>query len=596
MIVLALLAAAGLACNLGNVSGAGGGSNLDASVAVSPDTEPIRVALTLDQSHSASAEIGPAGGTLKATGGDGSTFTLEVPPDALSLAVKINMTPILSMDGIPWKSEGLVAVQLEPDGQTFAAPVKLIIQPAEDIPIGEIVPVGATGPDKDLYMPMVDPGSSGLTLDLEHFSSAGASKGLLADTEPWRQRLGGDVETRLSSVASEELMTILQAGARGEDTAKALDDLWGWLIPTWKQYVLDPRLAASKDSCAEARLAIETARSMEALMARWHRSEDIGIHWADLYPGTAQICLQEEYELCRDQHIIHRILDVLVDTERQSTLAGISTTVTGELPSNPTEMDQILAQGWDLARKCLTFELQFESTVDMGTGDGSFTSSVESTVEIQLDPSTALFDENGQRTSGLTGTADLTNTDYEFRPNHCSATGITGGGTFQVLSLNWTSAPPDDFYPYGHVTAIHLTYDPGNTSESAKVNCTGAAEVTLPPAPMWTMAYEALHLDELGSTSGAGPAPSIPDLGSLLGGSGLSGIPGLPGGSVIPGTDSQGASGSSASNSGSGMSFTATEWAVRGGELFAQKEWQTSVTMTTKGTEEGSFKLYHKPQ
>jgi hypothetical protein len=35
---------------------------------------------------------------------------------------------------------------------------------------------------------------------------------------------------------------------------------------------------------------------------------------------------------------------------------------------------------------------------------------------------------------------------------------------------------------------------------------------------------------------------------------------------------------------------------VRGGDLFAQKEWSQSVNLETTGTEDGSFKLYHKPQ
>ena len=38
------------------------------------------------------------------------------------------------------------------------------------------------------------------------------------------------------------------------------------------------------------------------------------------------------------------------------------------------------------------------------------------------------------------------------------------------------------------------------------------------------------------------------------------------------------------------MTFTTPRWAVREGELFTQKEWQTSLTMTTR-TEEGPFKL-----
>jgi hypothetical protein len=202
------------------------------------------------------------------------------------------------------------------------------------------------------------------------------------------------------------------------------------------------------------------------------------------------------------------------------------------------------------------------------------------------------LDPTGQLVLEMTGSGPLNNTDYEFKPKNCSATGITGGGTFQVLGLTWVDAPPDSNYPYGHVTAIHLTYDPGKTSESAKVECNGAQPVTIPPAPMWTMAFEALHMGELSGTS-AGAAPPALSLSGILSGAGVPAIPGLPGGSNAAGPSQ---SGSGETNTGSGMTFTTTGWAVRGGDLFAQKEWQTSVTMTTTGTEDGSFKLYHKPQ
>jgi hypothetical protein len=260
-------------------------------------------------------------------------------------------------------------------------------------------------------------------------------------------------------------------------------------------------------------------------------------------------------------------------------------------------MDQVEAEGWDLARKCLTFELQFESTAAMSTGDGSYTSKVEATIKVEMvAPGEMQTDAVGRIINLIQGSGPLDNTDFEFKPKRCSATGITGGGTFQAVSLDWQAAPPDGNYPYGHVKAIHLTYDPGNTSESVRVSCSGRPTVTQPPQPLWTMAFEALHMSELSGTSAAGAGPSIPDLGSLLGGSGIPSLPGLPGASNLPALGGETQPGSGGSNPGSGMNFTTTGWAVRGGELFAQKEWQTSVAMTTTGTEEGSFKLYHKPQ
>jgi len=72
----------------------------------------------------------------------------------------------------------------------------------------------------------------------------------------------------------------------------------------------------------------------------------------------------------------------------------------------------------------------------------------------------------------------------------------------------------------------------------------------------------------------------------------MPGLPQLPGGGQSQG----GQGGSDQSSQDNGPTFLAKEWAVRGGELFASKQWQNSVNLTTTGTEEGSFKLYHKPQ
>lgn len=580
---IGVLAAAALACNLLRTPGAG--SRFDASVAVNPGTEPIPVSLTLDQGHAASAEIGPDGGTLSATSADGTRFTLEVPPNALVETVQVSMIPITKMEGIPWGSDTVDAVQLEPDGQTFYSYVNLTIQPLVDLPANQVIPVGASGPGHDLYMPIIDPKSTALVLELDHFSSAGATKGLLADTEPWRQRLGGDVETRLQSIMGREIAQARQNLASGNQAPLFDPEFLAWFITTWKKEVLQPRLDAAGESCAAGRLAIETVLKMYRVQALLGDETDLGANVSDLLPTVGRVCIKEEYELCRDQHIVHRILPVLIGLARQDELLGMHDLE--QAATHTSDMDQVEVEGWDLARKCLQFELQFESSATLGTGDGSFTSKVEANVKIQLDPT-------GQQQLELKGSGSLDNTQYDFNPNLCTATGITGGGWFQVFQVTWVDAPPDSGHPYGHVTAIHLTFDPGNTSESAKVSCSGAAPVTVPPSPMWTMAFEALHMDDLTGTPG-GQAPPL-DLGSILSGTGIGGLPGLPG---APGASSSSAAGQDSgqgSEQGSGMTFTAKEWAVRGGELFAQKEWKTEVNMTTVGNEEGSFKLYHKPQ
>jgi len=550
----------------------------DANIAqaVDPNTKPIQVTTTLDDSHSATAIIGPNGGKLSAAGADGTRFTLEIPPKALEETIEVSMTPITAMDGLPWKSGPMAAVQLEPDGQTFYDYVTLTIEPATDIPVDQVIPIGASGADHSAYIPNLDPKSKVIKLKLDHFSSAGATKGLLADIEPWRQRLGGDVEARLQSIIAAEIARERQAALMGQDNPTD-PAFWDYIEKTWKQYVLNPRLAAAGDNCAAGRLAIQTVLGMERQFQLGGLPFSSGVDWADLLPKVAKVCVKEEYELCRDQHIIHRIIPVILGLARQNELLSVHDEGQ-DASALAAAMGQIEAQGWDLARKCLQFELDFQSTAKMATADGSYTSTMEATVKIELNLDTFK----------LEGTSELTNTDFSMKPKKCTAVTTPGGGTFKVISVDPIAAPPDASHPYGYVKALHLTYAPGNSSEKVTEKCPQGT-VNYPPMHLWTLAYEALHSME---TAGSGPGNSAaPDIGSILGGMGISNLPSVPGMPQLPG---QGGSGQASQDNG--PTFTATQWAVRNGELFAQKEWSLSVNLKTTGTEDGSFKLYHKPQ
>ena len=149
-----------------------------------------------------------------------------------------------------------------------------------------------------------------------------------------------------------------------------------------------------------------------------------GVNWLDLLPKVAKVCIQEEYELCRDQHIIHRMIPVLLGLGRQNELLGVHDE--GQDASGvAAALAQVEAEGWDLARKCLHFELEFKSTAKMATVDGSYTSTMEAIVKIDLNIDTFT----------LEGSGELINTDFSMKPKKCSAITTPGGGTFNVVSL-----------------------------------------------------------------------------------------------------------------------------------------------------------------
>lgn len=212
------------------------------------------------------------------------------------------------------------------------------------------------------------------------------------------------------------------------------------------------------------------------------------------------------------------MIPVVLGMARQFELMGIH-----DDPSE-TALNQLEAQGWDLARKCLHFELQFKSTETMSTVDGKYNVTAEATVPIEL---------SADILSGLTGSADLIPSDFSTKVQNCSFQTTLGNGTFKVVSLVFIDAPPDSAHPYGYVKAIHLTYSPGSDTEVTTETCPRVPPVTYPPMHLWSIGYQAMHImDMAGGDQGVGN--SLPNIGSLLGGLGISNLPSVPGMPQLP--------------------------------------------------------------
>jgi hypothetical protein len=540
----------------------GGSGSEDVSEALDPETQPVTVTTTVDNSRAVSAMIGPAGGSLTATGADGSRYVLEVPADALVVETEITMTPIESMVGLPL-DDGLAAgVQLEPEGMSFYDFVTLTIEPAEVIPVDQQLPIGTSGETGAVYIPMIDSDPDAIRLLLMHFSSAGVSKGYAADLGPVRQRLGGDAEARIRSLMTQEMARARQAGEDPDSaTLAALDKLF-------RDQVLKPRIAAAGESCAAGRLAQET-------ILGYGRQSDLmvlGYNWEqamkDIAAKVGSKCVREEYELCRDEHIVHRMIPVLLGLNRENQL----------MPGGG--LDTVIAEAEDLTRKCLTFELEFESTARMESGDDYNESEMESKIEITY--------EVGSMPPVVTGSSALVNLNYEVSDpgGACRTTGNRGGGTFEVSDLHFVVDVVDEDDRVGYVKDVLLTYAPGISTETITASCSGMT-FTTPPAAIWSNTYMGVHQSEIGSSGGqegAGDQPppipklTIPQIESLM----QSGAP---------------PTGLGVEDAGPGATYTTKGWQVKGGELFAEKEWDLSIGAGEgQMTEEGSFKLYHRPE
>ncbi len=490
LVMIALVACGGTTAPAGSPSpgNSSAGSSPDTSPSPGPagdlgtlawifeaPTDAIDVVVTLDAGKKVEAVVPAEGGTVSATGADGTVYSLDIPKDALPTETTIGLTPVTKLDGMPFGGEPTYAVQLSPDGLFLYNVAVLTITPARAIPMDEQLMFGYREDGKTLTLapPVVD--SSEIKIQVDHFSGNGVTQGTLADIEPLRRELGGDVEERMRTAVSRELAENRRAQLAGQpfelpDFEAAFEE--------FEVQVVQPRVAAAGESCAAGRLAIETVLYLERLRQLSGHSQ--GGAPFDNYPGLvsdgARLCILEEFELCVEDHVIHRMARVWRSYERQNALAPYV--------RMPLVDDAVLREARELTIKCLTFDLKFESTGTATFADYGYDSTVTSNVTLRFNP-----DEDK-----ISGDATLVNEEFEFR-SPCGGTSTTGDGTFKVGNLKILTAGADAL---DQEVGFLMSYLPGATSERATIKiCGSTGSLPLPNFGGWTDAFLVTHQAEL---------------------------------------------------------------------------------------------------
>ncbi len=192
----------------------------------------------------------------------------------------------------------------------------------------------------------------------------------------------------------------------------------------------------------------------------------------------------------------------------------------------------------DRLRKCLTFELKFESHVDMvGDRGGRYQGTAESTIRLQLDPADLT----------IKGRGPLNLVSARWEVPGCSTHTTTAPGTFEVFKLEFAflrRIQTDEVV----VQDLRLVYNPGGddatrATETTTLSCPGLRPVTI-PGPFWLPGYAVPRQSELSTPEG----------------------------------------------------FVASGWHIQGGQEYARKEWTMRGQAAAAITESGHFVLYHRPE
>ncbi|MFN2479898.1 MAG: hypothetical protein ABR554_00245, partial [Pyrinomonadaceae bacterium] len=165
-----------------------------------PSTPPapsnaLTVAAITAQGSSVTQTVPPDGGSLSATAPDGTRFTLTIPKGALSEPQAITLTPVASIQRLPFAGGLVAAAQIAPEDVSLVKTPTLLIEPRAPVPAGEqssFVSFAYSGGGQEFHLYPLEIDPSRIALRLVRFGGYGVARGTEAEQETVRKRLPTD--------------------------------------------------------------------------------------------------------------------------------------------------------------------------------------------------------------------------------------------------------------------------------------------------------------------------------------------------------------------------------------------------------------------
>lgn len=152
---------------------------------LSPD--PLTVSPDVDEARAVSRSASPTESTtIKATGADGTTYTLVIPAGALVGPETITLTPLAAVGDLPLSGGLAAAVELKPHGLVLLKRATLTIDSPSLGPLAQQTPFYFHGGGADFHLTPVllpKPGDDAdlVRFPIEHFSTPGVGLGTDGD-------------------------------------------------------------------------------------------------------------------------------------------------------------------------------------------------------------------------------------------------------------------------------------------------------------------------------------------------------------------------------------------------------------------------------
>jgi hypothetical protein len=298
---------------------------------------PLNLTPSVDSTKAVSGTVSAdTGGTIIATGADGTIFTLTVPANALLSDEVVTMTPVSSAAGMPL-SGGLVAgVQLAPEGLRLFQPAKLTIQPPTNVPIAQQVGFSYHGTGQEFFLYPLDVVNA-VSFTILHFSGYGLGLGNAPSSTPT------DAEDRLTSEIQQELLEARQAQLLGQPDPEGPSELGGFMEQYFTE-VIEPALATAETNLDTADQAISKAvgwnRNLQLLGAGEEDEQPYKDDWNQIVQHIDSITVKKydrAFQRCVTQADVTQLTAMLAIIRTQELVGGDPSALLG--PNYQQELD-----------------------------------------------------------------------------------------------------------------------------------------------------------------------------------------------------------------------------------------------------------------
>ena len=397
---------------------------------------PVDASVGLASADAATATIGPAGGTLRATGPGGTGYLLTIPSGSVAQSTAITMTPLQSLTGAPFAGKLAAGVQFAPEGLLLFHGASLIITLAHKVPAGRRIGLGFSAGGAGLHVVPLVPSTKRIEIPVAHFSGValGDAPGG-ADGATGGDGAQGDSDN--TGFYGQMLGGLVGSWGDGSMSQDQFESAALSVLKDWYRDIVSDEIPPGLNDDGAAQTAIQDlltwARTGALTIGDGHTcsggdagyfctydgmSKEFGTDWQDSLVGQPVLKLlagiyNRAQQRCADNHDLTEIPKIL-DAYRNLVFSGH--------PDN-VSIDQLLA--------CEHFTVAFDSTIINKHGGDDITGSDtnEYQANIKIKPDVA------QPDAPLTGTAAgsyIQAAGQEIQ--HDQACGSGSGGTYDEIT------------------------------------------------------------------------------------------------------------------------------------------------------------------